>query len=747
MKAATRGRNAFRQGVRPVVVHVLIFLAAMLGSSLPTSGQDVAPPKAGEEQPIDGVFITVPNPLDSAGVKRVIAQTNRFLDRADQRGLKIVYDFNPDNSVSRTGDYGVCRDLAQYLLQHRNVTTIALVHNDVTEHTVLPVLACQEIVMSKNARLGDALGDSRPGGDKVHRLDDDQFIFYERVARSYSSPAIVLKMVDKDIEVVEGTRGGGVVFIDKRQEAEENKKGFVAAAVRDPVLRPGQTARYDVAQALKFGLATKQLDTRKEVKDAYRLPTSSLREDPLQGRSPDAWRMRIGGELTRASREKIERGIRRAVSKGGNLIFLELECGGTDTGVARDLADALRNLKDDKGGHGVMTVAYVTERARDCATFIAFGCTEIVMDQKARLGDFENVLKKRPNDDWAISKSLADLAEKQGYSPLLARGMLERNIAIHLAMRRDKTRERRLMEAEEVDAAKNGEWDPGELIKPAGELLKLDGPLARKLDVAKFVFEGNANESLAWLADRYGLAKDKIEVIPSDWLGDLADFLCHPVVSVFLVMIGIIGLILELKVPGVGLPGVIAAICFVLYFWAHSQLAGHLTMLAILLFILGLILIGLEIFLVPGLGITGISGIVLLVVSLGLVTLVKKPETSSEWIEFGKTLTTLTFGLLAAVGGAFAIAYYLPHIPWANRMVLSAPGEHGSLLEDESASSEGYGSLLGAIGEAATTLRPAGKARFGEEFVDVVAEGSYVLAGARVQVIEIEGNRIVVKEV
>ena len=55
--------------------------------------------------------------------------------------------------------------------------------------------------------------------------------------------------------------------------------------------------------------------------------------------------------------------------------------------------------------------------------------------------------------------------------------------------------------------------------------------------------------------------------------------------------------------------------------------------------------------------------------------------------------------------------------------------------------------LLGAIGVAATPLRPAGKVQFGDDYVDVVAEGSYVLPGTRVQVIEIEGNRVVVKAV
>ena len=192
----------------------------------------------------------------------------------------------------------------------------------------------------------------------------------------------------------------------------------------------------------------------------------------------------------------------------------------------------------------------------------------------------------------------------------------------------------------------------------------------------------------------------------------------------------------------------VAALCFVLYFWAHhDQMRGHLTMLAVLLFILGLILIALEIFIVPGLGVTGISGIVLIVLSLGLVTLVKKPETTQEWMDFGATLTTLGFGLVGSVGTALLVAWYLPHIPYANRLMLAPPTEALDSLEEQGVPVGTPAALLGAIGVAATALRPAGKAQFADDYLDVVAEGSYVPAGARVQIIEIEGNRIVVKEV
>ena len=202
--------------------------------------------------------------------------------------------------------------------------------------------------------------------------------------------------------------------------------------------------------------------------------------------------------------------------------------------------------------------------------------------------------------------------------------------------------------------------------------------------------------------------------------------------------------------PGAGIPGVIAAVCFVLFFWAHSYMSGQIFYLAILIFLLGLILIGIEIFLLPGFGFTGVSGIVLVVAGLGLATLQKMPTTSAEWGSFGQTLLQFSGSMVAAVVGAVIVARYLPNIPMANKLVLVPPAEQETPDETPTLPPlpgvESPAALLGSVGTAATTLRPAGMARFGDAYVDVVSDGGYIPAGARVQVIEIEANRVVVKE-
>src|SRR5262249_33907954 len=189
-------------------------------------------------------------------------------------------------------------------------------------------------------------------------------------------------------------------------------------------------------------------------------------------------------------------------------------------------------------------------------------------------------------------------------------------------------------------------------------------------------------------------------------------------------------------------------LCFVLFFWSRSQLSGQILALAILLFVLGLVLIAVEIFVLPGFGFTGVMGILLLLAGIGLAMVERMPQTSSEWLNLGGTMATLGLSMVGASVAAIIIAHYLPNIPLANGMVLRSAADKVEEGEDHPAvAGAADPSLLGAIGTAATMLRPAGMARIGEAYVDVVTDGTFVQAGSRVQVVEIEGNRIVVKEV
>ncbi|HEV3444619.1 MAG TPA: NfeD family protein [Gemmataceae bacterium] len=746
---------------------------AVCGAAVWTAALLVAAPACLAEPPArqDGLFISVRNPIDSDVVNAIKAKTRRAMQRKERPIHLIVYDFNPgqgDNPrPSATKELGSCQEFADFLMdpELQGVTTVAFVHGDVSNHTVLPVLACREIVMASEARLGDITRGISP-------LTQSKIQTYAEAAKAQGRcPAIVLKMLDPSMEVLEGTwRGrGGKWWVDKRRKAEAERDGFIAAN-NEPVLPAGNVGFYSASEAQRFGLCSLVKDTRQDVAEAYFLTAASLREDPLEGRDPVAYRITLAEPLTRAVGERLQRQIRQAIGKRANFLIFQLDSSGGDSQIAIDLAADIRQLKDDKGELPVMTLAYIPRDASSVSTILALGCSEIAMGPNAKFGDFDSVVHERrgggnqnaakgeadPEGYKMVMRSLTSLAKDQGYEPLLVQGMLDRKLTVYQVRSQKDPPEYKLITEEEweADQADGGpkHWNKESktLIKKGGadgQFLKLDAPTARK-----FGFVREVVDNYPELCKAYALKEREVRDMGYDYLYRLAEFLAHPAVSVFLIMIGIACLVLELKVPGVGLPGVIAAVCFVLYFWAQSQLAGQIVTLAILLFILGLILIGLEIFVLPGSAILGISGVVLVILSLALATLEKKPETTQEWLSFGKTLGGIGISLAGAILLVSLVAWYLPSIPWASRLILKPPTE-GEATVDEFTDTLAAGqqadlaALLGAIGVAATTLRPAGLAQFGEDYIDVVTDGSFVAAGSRIQVIEIEGNRIVVKEV
>jgi membrane-bound ClpP family serine protease len=546
-------------------------------------------------------------------------------------------------------------------------------------------------------------------------------------------------MIDRNLAVKKVLVPNGVLYLSDEEIKQRRDKGERLIVEDSPRgLEAGNTL-YDWTAA-DFGMVSKEtFSTRVDLARALHLPPRSLSEDWLVGRTPVVWRIEVRGSLDQGKIESLRRRIKHAIGKNANLIILQLDCEGGATTDADTMARELRELADDNK-LPVKTIAYIpADRALGAATFLALGCNDIVMGKKSILGDF-GYLPDKTADALADKRSmLVQRAKEAGYPPLLFEAMLKPGMVLYRTQSKKDPGDYRVMTDEQWRKAEN-DWTKEGTVHSGDGLFKLEARQAKEWGVAQY----DDVESPDALYALYGLDASKVRVARDDWLDKVAEFFREPIVNVILIMLGIVGLILELKMPGVTLPGILSAVCFVLFFWAYS-FTGQFTMLAVLLFVLGLILIGLEIFVLPGFGVTGISGIVLVIVSLALVTLEKMPETTGDWLDLGARLGTFGISLVAAIAGAFMLAWYLPHIPYANRLVLMPPSDEKTDAHAEEASARA--ALLGAIGVAETMLRPAGKVRFGDDFLDVVAEGDYVNPGTRVQVIEIEGNRIVVKAV
>lgn len=738
---------------RSLGVGSLLALVGLLVPSAPVQSQNPAASP--------GLYISVPSPLTTEAGSRIRTRVEAALARTDQRPAVVVFDFNPKGTDVASPDFGPNYDLAAFITR-MNTTSVAYVHQKVSGHTVLPVLACTQIVMGP----GGSIGEVARKADDLRPLE--QNAYKDIVGQQHPAfVALVRKMFDPGVQLRKGTKAGVDHFVDLRDAAQFGKeKVRVTDTAPLPFAPDRAVGNFNATQLREVGLSNRTVASEQEVLDTYGLTSAAKRDDTFGGRAPVGFTYVLRGKVDGGMKEAVERMARQAIAQNATVLFLQIECAGGDLQAARDLAQALIEIQHpESGGDALRVVAFIPDRAPDTAAVIALGCAEIVMSRRtdaapdsgeekpreATIGDFEPYLAKNKGESPAtLIASLRPVAEANGHPPVLVDGMLDRDVQIVRVHKKGNQNVRRLVTEAEFQADKDrgdqAEWQLMGQVKPKGQLLNLTASRAQEYGLARAVVDTRDANAVYAL---YGLDPGKVQAATPAWLDRFAAFLKLPAVTVLLVVVAFIGLFLEMKVPGTAFPGIIAALCFILVFWAHTQFSGQVAVLAGLLFILGLVLILIEVFILPGLGVAGITGVLLILGSLALVTVDQTPDTWEGALAFAGRMATYLFAMIGGLVLAFVLARYLPNIPYANRLLLPPPTERAA-GEPEIADLPGAelaASLLGAVGTAQTVLRPAGTVRFGEQFVDVVTEGGFVPAGARVQVVEVEGTRIVVKEV
>ena len=294
----------------------------------------------------------------------------------------------------------------------------------------------------------------------------------------------------------------------------------------------------------------------------------------------------------------------------------------------------------------------------------------------------------------------------------------------------------------EIDAGElpPGAWQRREAVTQRGKAMQVNGLEALHLGMATEVVD-NFDEVLAL----YGLESRPRKVAPS-WADVLLDALRDKRVLWALLLIGGAAFYAELQTPGTGIGGFIATVCFLLFFWGN-YLEGTAGWLEILLFVAGLVFLLLEIFLLPGFGIFGVGGgmLILAALVLALQTSNALPTTGTELKELRSSLLTVA----SAGAGVFALIIllrrYLPRTRGFSRLVLAPPGADDPEIVTRPIANDSLEYLVGNRGVAVTPLRPSGKVRIDGQVLSVVSNGEPVNDGEDVIVIEVRGNRIVVR--
>jgi membrane-bound serine protease (ClpP class) len=226
--------------------------------------------------------------------------------------------------------------------------------------------------------------------------------------------------------------------------------------------------------------------------------------------------------------------------------------------------------------------------------------------------------------------------------------------------------------------------------------------------------------------------------IQVSWAERLVRFLSHPVVAPFLLSLGFLGLIVEVKTPTLGLAGGAGLLALSLFFGSHLIL-GLAGWEDLLVFGGGVVLLAVEVIVIPGFGLFGIAGIVAVLAGLYMSMLGNLPTMQ----DFGRAGGVLSTTLLIVLISAWALLRYLPK---SGRLFRS-----GVFLGSATDRDEGYQAalarpeLVGTIGKAITDLRPSGVGLFGDERIDIVSQSEWIEEGTVVEIVADEGYRHVVR--
>ena len=426
-------------------------------------------------------------------------------------------------------------------------------------------------------------------------------------------------------------------------------------------------------------------------------------------------------------------------------------------------ADAISKYFLDVGKEA-HTVAYITTEAISAGAMISVHCQDIIMLENSTIGDCAPVVLvpsqklegvEREKTESFIRGIFDRAANANNYPRALLRAMVTMQIEVY-RVKNIQTGEDEFFESIELSNKDPNEYDLDnkELVVESDKLLTLIAPDALEYGISRAVVK-DLGGALDFLAKRDGVTfTGEPIVLETNWSEEMVRWINSPAVMAVLVMLAMLGVYIEFNTPGVGLPGLAAVICFTIII-GSKYLVGLANWVEVALFVLGILLLLIEFLVLPGFGIAGFSGIVCIFAGL-FGMLIKNPpdklpwpQDAIAWSDFTWGVVGLTTGFVGFIVLAWLLSKYLPRIQFLSGLILApaVPRQSGEIPLSMTTPPGGktVGVNMGDAGEVVSILRPTGKAKFGDAIVDVVAEAEFLDKGTKVEIVEIHGNRVVVK--
>lgn len=418
----------------------------------------------------------------------------------------------------------------------------------------------------------------------------------------------------------------------------------------------------------------------------------------------------IDENIAKPALRKTEKALQEAKEQKVDYILLELNTFGGEL----DAADKIRTLLLNAP---MPTMVFINNNAASAGALISIACDSIYMAEGSSLGAASVVNQSgeiMPDKYQSYMRSLMrSTAEKNGRNPDIAQAMVDPDVYVPM-------------------------------VSDSGKVLTFTTEEA----VSNHFCEQMANDRASVL-QAAGLENVTIVEQQLTWIDKFINFLVNPVVSGILIMCIVGGLYFEFQSPGLGLP-IIIAIAGALLFFAPHYLEGLAAHWEILVFLAGVILLMLEIFVVPGFGVTGISGIVLIFTSL-ILTMVFNVGFHFQFdpnldaaVQIGRSTIIV---LMSVVCGFFLSL-------WLSKKLITAETRFGTMaLKTNLETDEGFTAqdmrlqaYVGRSGISATFMRPAGKIEIDGELLEATAEHGLIEKGERVVVTRFENAQLFVRK-
>jgi membrane-bound ClpP family serine protease len=719
--------------------------AGKTGAEVPANDAK-QPPEAAAEDTGEGRLIRIRLPLtgdaDShvkSAMKRVVDELGRLPKR--ERRPTLVLELSPQSANAGFGegtDYTRALSIANYLQRPEMsaVKTVAYIPRSIKGHGVLIALACDQIVMNPEAEIGEASIDE----DSNRAIDPKVLSAYkEIVAAKRTVPlAVAIGLVDRREEVLKVETDQGTEY-KLASELDELKKKHTIVS-QETLFPAGSLGNFSGRAGREYGLLL--ASDAAALARGLGLSTTAVTQDRSMWGD---WRpviLRVEGPITRRNVHQLETLLGTELSKHrSNWICVSIDSSGGDLEQCRALAEKLAALSSENPGasDGVQTVAYVPVDASGGAALIALACDQLIMQPEAHVGGKGTVELAREELEAARGAVRESLGKQSAHSWSLVMATIDPTIELY-SYQNTKTGDVRYFSDEEARSQPEPEnWRRGARIKPAGESLRMDANRALELGAAAHVVD-NFDE----LKQLYGI-NDDIRTAEPNWALELIEALSSPALAVLLLVIGFVGVYIELHSPGVGIGGFVAAMAFLLFFWSNF-LNGTAEWLEVLLFLGGIFCVLLEVLVLPGFGVFGLGGGAMMLASLVLATQTfVLPRTESQMNELRHSLTIVAAATLIVVAASIALRRYLPSAPVFRKLLLQPTPEEELLDLDTREALADFSHLIGEQGVATTNLMPAGKAEFDGQLIDVIAEGLPIDRGTTVVVVKARGNRVLVR--